>query len=153
MLHKWTPYIRHFFFFHLTMCISCFCIREHLRKLSGTKLNCFYSVVNIVYLTSSFKLSRYSLSNQSGIIFNNICLNRVSVLRRFFDYRHITYSAHSHIESSWNWRCWKSKNIHCRKILLEFFLVCHSETLFLIYYRKPQILEYYIFLYNFVSTD
>ena len=109
--------------------------------------------MDIVDLPSSAKFSDDSLNYRSGIIFDNVCLNRMSVLRRFFNYRHITDSAHSHIKGSRNRRCGKHKNIDSVEIFFEFFLVSNSETLFFVYDSKTQILEHHAFLDYFMRSD
>src|SRR5699024_6839073 len=66
--------------------------------------------------------------------------------RRLLNYRHVAYSRHSHVERSRDGRCRKGEYVNRRILLFEVLLVCHTEALFLIYYKQSEVFKLYIVL-------
>ena len=108
--------------------------------------------MKVEHLTSTAKLTTDCFVDDCLLMFKNIGLNRVTVLRSFLQNRHVTDSAHCHVESSGDRSSRKSKHVNIRISFLESLFLCNTESLFLVDDNKSQIAEFNIFLYKSVST-
>ena len=100
--------------------------------------------MQIINLSSTAKLGLNRLNDNIKIILNYIGLNRVPVMRCFLKNRHIPDSRHCHVERSRDRSCTERQHIDIRVLLLELFLLCNAETLFLIDYYQSEITEFNI---------
>ena len=126
---------------------------SHCRHLLGGALNVFNLIVKVEDLPPAAEFSVNGFCYHALVVINDVRLHRVSVLWWFFKRRNIAQSAHSHIECAGNRRCGKGQNINRGIFFLEAFLLSHTEPLFLVDDRKSQIIEFYAFLNELVSTD
>ena len=87
------------------------------------------------------------------IEFEDIGFYRLTVLRGGVDDGKVADPDQRQVEGPWNRRRGECQDIHECAELLEFFLVGHPETLFLINNHQPQIFEIKILLKKPVGTD
>ena len=121
------------------------CLRNKFLDVCSRLIYASDTIVYIIHLPTSCKLSVYRLANHLIVMFRHKCLNRDSVYRWFFKHTHIPYSDKAHVKRSWYRRCTERKNINIIFQFLDFFLVCHTKTLLLVYYEKSEVFEFYIF--------
>ena len=108
--------------------------------------------MKIKNLTASAKLPPYRLVYYRIIVLKHIGLHRLTVLRSFFDYAHITQTAHRHVKRSRYRGCGKSKHIYIFAKLLKSLLLGNAEPLLLVYYCKSQVTKFNILLNKTVSS-
>jgi len=146
------PNRRKLFFAHLPVRNSYPRLRNSFFYHHSFMLNCFHIIMQIIALSAAIYLTLHCFLQNFSVVFNNISLNRVPFARCFFNKAHISYPAHCHIESSRNRGSRKSKYIHSRKFLFNFFLLCNTEALLFINYKKSQIFKLDCFAQKFMSS-
>ena len=108
--------------------------------------------MDIVYLSASAKLLLNRLHDDAPVVLHYIGGDGLPVLRRLVDNGHIAYPAHCHVERTRNRSRRERQHIDSGEHLLEFLLVSHAETLLLVDYYKPEILEFDVVLNDTVRT-
>ena len=101
-INEITHYLLKLPFSHLTVGICHICIRNKLLNVCSRLINASYTVVYIVYLTVSGKLSCDCLSYHLVIMLCNESLYRNTVNRRLLKYTHIPDSRKAHVKRSWH---------------------------------------------------
>ena len=104
-INEITHYLLKLPFSHLTVGICHICIRNKLLNVCSRLINASYTVVYIVYLTVSGKLSCDCLSYHLVIMLCNESLYRNTVNRRLFKNTHIPNTDKAHMKCSWNRSC------------------------------------------------
>ena len=153
MFHQLPPDLRHFRLAHSPVCHQNPCVRQIPLQLRRGEFNGVNAVVDIVHLSAPFQFPLNRLHQYRLAVLHDISLHRIAILRRLGDDGHIPYAAHCHIQCAGNGRCRQGQHIHAGKHVLEFFLVCHAEPLFLVHDRQPQRTEFHVFLHNTVGAD
>ena len=129
---------------HLSMGKLYICIWHEASHIIRKSLYAFDPVVHIVYLTMPCKLSGNRLPGKLPVIFHDIGLYRPPVHRRLLKQAHVSDSNKTHMECSRDRRRRQCQNIHIGLHLFYLLFVIYTESLFLIYYEKSQILELHI---------
>ena len=106
--------------------------------------NGLYTVIHIENLTAPCKFAADRLADQFLIILHDKCLYRYPVLRGLFKNAHVPYPYKTHMKRSRYGCCGKRQDIDTFLHLLDLFLVGYPEPLFLVDYKKSQILERHI---------
>ena len=128
-------------------------IRQIPLKHGGAGGDTLYVVVKVENLSAPAKLLFNGFKDNSPVVFHNIGLHRVAILRSLLYGGHIADAAHRHIQGSRNGGGGKGEHVHGGFQLLEPLLVGDAEALLLVYDAKPQILKFHILLQNTVSSD
>ena len=110
----------------------------------GNKLYILDFVVEIKHLTVSVKLAADGIGNHTVVVLHNICLHGSTVAGCLVKHRNVADSAHRHIERTGDRsrRKHQSVNISCH--FTQFFLLCNTKTLLLVYDEKSEVTELYI---------
>ena len=98
-------------------------------------------VIHIINLAAPGQLPDNGLPYHLLIILTYKRLDRQPVVGRLLQHAHIPDAHQRHMEGSGDRRRRQRQHIHIVLDFLDFFLVGHPETLFLIDDQKPQILE------------
>ena len=131
-------------FLHLSMCKGNICFRNKFLHLRSNISDIADTVINIIYLSMSGQLSDNCFPDHFIIVFAYKCLDRLSVIWRFFQDAHISDPDQAHMQRSWNRRCRQRQNIYAFFHFLDFFLVCYAKSLLFIHNQQPQILIFHI---------
>ena len=129
---KLSPNLAELILAHLTVSYAYSRIGQVFFYLSNSRIYGLNTVVKVVYLTASAKLSFHSLGKYFHIVGHHIALYRMSSHGSNFKHRHISYARHRHIESTGNGRCRKGEYVNIGKLFLELFLLCNTEALLLV---------------------
>ena len=127
-------------------------VRNQCSYLLGAAIYRINPVVDIVYLSASAKLLLNRLHDDAPVVLHYIGGDGLPVLRRLVDNGHIAYPAHCHVERTRNRGRRECQHIDSGEHLLEFLLVSHAETLLLVDYYKPEVLELDVVLNDTVRT-
>ena len=84
MLDELFPYVAHLVLAHLTVRIGDTRVGEEFLQAGSARLYSLNAVVDIVDLTAAAELADDSLNYRAGVVFDNVGLNGISVLRRLF---------------------------------------------------------------------
>ena len=121
---------------HLSVCKIHPRLRKKFRDSGSHICNVIDTVINIIYLSASSKLTVNRLTDGLFIILHNVRLDRHTVHRRLLQDTHITNTDHTHMKGSRNRCCRQCQYIDVFFQLLDFFFVGHAETLLLINDQK-----------------
>ena len=95
-----------------------------------------YTVINIIHLTASHKLTVDRLADDLAAVLHNEGLDRKPVYRRFLKYAHITDPDETHMKCPRDWCCRECEDIHIALHLLDLLFVGDAEALFLVHDQK-----------------
>ena len=147
------PNVAEFLLPHFAVCHGDARLGEQFGNLCRTLVNGFDAVVQKIYLPAAAQFLFHCLQQHTHIIFQNIGLHGVAVLRGFFNHRHIANARHRHIERARNGCRGKRQHVDCREPFFEFFFLRHAEPLFFIDNQQSQILKLHIFGNKTVCAD
>jgi len=131
-------------FLHLSMCKCHICLRYQILEKGRHFRDRVDTVIYIVDLPASGKLTPDRFPHHFFIIFHDKRLDRHTVIRCFFQNTHIPDSHKAHVERTRDRGCCQRQNIYIFLELLDLFLVGNTKTLFLINDQKPQILKRHV---------
>ena len=129
---------------HLSVAYAYPGLRYQVPDMVSQLIDTSNPVIYYKDLTAPVQFSGDNLPYHGVLLFKDIGLHRISLLRRFFDDTHILNTGQRHVKGSWN-RCGRqSQNIYILLHLLNFLLVSNAKTLLLIYHQKAQLLKFHI---------
>ena len=121
-----------FVFLHLSMSKCHICLRHQLGDLGSNIPDIIDTIINIINLSASCHLTYNCLADHLFIIFAHKSLNGQTIVGSFLQHTHITDSNETHVQSTRNGSCCQCQHIHIFLQFLDFFLMSHTKTLFLI---------------------
>ena len=98
--------------FHLAMCKRYLCLRHQFCDLICHLHNGIDPVINVVNLPAPRQLPADRFAHHLFIIFHHVCLDRHTLLRRFFQHAHVTDSDEAHAQRPRNRRRGQCQDIH-----------------------------------------
>ena len=124
-------------FAHLSMSYTHTQAGNPTAQSTGTLVDGFSAVVQIVNLAAPFHLTSDCIVDDGSVIFRNKGLNRVTVRGRFLNGGHIPDAGERHVQGTGNGRGRQCQHIHTFGNLLQPFLVTDAETLLLVHNEQP----------------
>ena len=104
-LQKLAPNVAQFFLVHFAVRHGDTRFGEQFADFQRTLFNRFHAVVQEIDLPAAPQFFFHCLQQHAHVVFQNISLDRVAVLRGFFNNRHIANAGHCHVERSRNRGC------------------------------------------------
>lgn len=93
------------------------------------------------------------VTDDAGVVFSDVSLDREAVRRRRFDDRHFPQVDQRHVESPRNRRSTEGQDVDMSGPGLPFFFLGDAETLFFVDDEKAQGLEFNVLVEQAVSPD
>ncbi len=115
--------------------------RKDISQLLHLPVDGFDAVMDIVNLPPPLHLPLYRVHDDFRVVLHHIGFYGNALGGRGFYQAHVPNIRHGHVERARNRSGGHGDDINELSQLLEFFLVFDPETLFLVDYHEPQILE------------
>ena len=138
---------------HLAVGIAYACFWHESGEPFFEDIHGFDIVIDEIHLSAAGDLLEYRLTDESVGIFGYIGLHRITRFGRSIYNAHIPNAAHAHMERARYGRGGERQHIDTAFQLLDLLLMVHSETLFLINDKKPEVVECDILSKQAVRTD
>ena len=119
----------------------------------GHRLNRHHAVVQKENLSAAVQFALDGVADDALVELGDDGFDRQAVLRRRLDGAHVAGAGEREVKRARDRRGAQREHVHQRAQTLEFFLVQHAETLFLVNHHQAEVFEGDVVLNQPVGAD
>ena len=129
---------------HLAVGNANACAGHQLAHMGGAGFDVVHPVVQVVHLPAPGKLLLHGFGKDHVVVFQHKGLHGLPLDGRLLDGGKVPDSAHGHVQRAGNGSGRKGEHVHPDEVLLELFLVLHTEALLFVDDDKAEVMELHV---------